>query len=118
MTTSLLRDSSAAAYTDAMTDVFTAVLRDCALLHLRPTSVHVDYWPIHGFEFRAVVQFSGEDTAAVDDLASLYGADPGPGTVEGNYTREGILRLNGLPVGAYVFTGAPGTNAASDEMPF
>lgn len=90
---------------DAMLDVFTEITQDCVLLGLTPTRVEVSRWP--SGSLTAVVQFSRQDTAAVNQLAASYGCTQ-PGAVgDSNYGLTGRLDIDGRRVEVVVFTGRP-----------
>lgn len=91
-------------HNDGLADVITTLLRDCTLAGLRPC--HVDASNYASGFFYAGVQFTGEDTASVDALAATWQLRDDDGKT-GNYTRGGVIDVNGQTVTLTVYTGRP-----------
>ena len=99
--------TTALQHADALRDIFTEITQDCLLLDLEPVCVQVSrqHFPFDGWT--VLVQFTGEDAAAVDALAESYGFAAGPGSLGGLYERAGRMDVNGLPVEVRAYTGRP-----------
>lgn len=100
-------DPTALDHHDILLDLFTQVTQDAVLLDLKPVGVFVRTYEVD-------VQFSGEDTAAVDRFADVYGlGHPDRPEGYGNYDRGGRVEIAGHSVHLLVYTGKPRPTAAT-----
>lgn len=95
MTISLLPSE----HRDLLLDVFTRITEDACLLGLSPVGVHLRPYSVD-------VQFAGEDTAAVDQLADAYELPAEPGT-SSNYTRQARVEIADHEIELTIYTGRP-----------
>ncbi len=91
-------------HNDALADVITNLLRDCTLAGLRP--VHVDVSSYSSGFWHAAIQFTGTNSDAVDAAGAVWSLTPDNGQT-GNYSRTGVVDVNGRTVTLTVYTGRP-----------